>query len=577
VKKQPDRGGWKGGMSESAFRDWLATHPAWFGKGDAPQLSVKSILFLTLLDAMRDEQGPRSYKQLVDAMKKVVEGKVPDASVRTGLHHLKEDLDQAGHRLELRTVKSTGLGRDRVGYVLVKREFKPQPTEPLLILAPPAFSPDQIAGDLIENGTLPFHALYFLPRSACRWVAFSSEEGEERIRYEQRSWGELKIRDRLIGGHKSERMNMLSLGPGEGLGEVAILRAIFGVQDTGGLVPAATPIPKKVCYLAIDSSPVLLLDHIQTLRENFAEQLQTGELICAGVVADVFSRDGIGQVLQQVRTEFVRREVHMTEREFFPEDDCPTLVTYLGNNLGNDPDPDTTKLFRGLRDAIPNRPLEVLVGVSVKRNQPDKYGDSWYQFLLETPHHLLANMKLMESVPPTDAEREIEFENWPEFTPPPDGSKDWVDRQVEKWSKERTITNADQVEKHRKRIERFAKKCLDRPRFLPPEEPQTFSGNLGVKGDIYRFQYRLAFGLQLAVRLDSSARPRRTRPMLEAGREIVLYSIIKFDIRSLLDAIRRGTSFNVKESMDSYTVVTPNGIREYQVFSAFLDGKGGKQ
>jgi hypothetical protein len=71
-------------------------------------------------------------------------------------------------------------------------------------------------------------------------------------------------------------------------------------------------------------------------------------------------------------------------------DGGPALVLALGNVIGNSPVPDSeVSFFKGVAASFPQRPLSVLVGVSVLRAVEDEYTPTWGEFLLRTPRYLL--------------------------------------------------------------------------------------------------------------------------------------------------------------------------------------------
>lgn len=238
----------------------------------------------------------------------------------------------------------------------------------------PAIKAEDIAKTLVLQGWLPFQALYVLESSARWWEVYSGEEAIIRASYEVGALEKLGIEERLLRRDQMQDgddtvVSFVGLAPGEGVGEREVLKRLLKgeKQDAEGAAPATK---LKVHYLAVDSSPKLLRDHIGQLRETFEPQLENGDLLCAGVVADVLT--GLTEAVNGVRGEFNGRGVLPSGSEFLPAASS-MLVTYLGNCLGNDEPDRESRLFRTVYSSLPNRPLELLVGVSVMRDVPDTY------------------------------------------------------------------------------------------------------------------------------------------------------------------------------------------------------------
>jgi hypothetical protein len=82
-----------------------------------------------------------------------------------------------------------------------------------------------------------------------------------------------------------------------------------------------------------------------------------------------------------------------------------------------------------------------------------------------------------------------------------------------------------------------------------------------------RFYYKLAFDLDIAKSLHQTSRP------LPKGTLILLHSIIKYDMQTLVRGIEASGLFKVKYDPSYHQVVnTSNGTREYAIFSAYLEG-----
>ncbi|MBI1861545.1 MAG: L-histidine N(alpha)-methyltransferase [Deltaproteobacteria bacterium] len=163
-----------------------------------------------------------------------------------------------------------------------------------------------------------------------------------------------------------------------------------------------------------------------------------------------------------------------------------TLVTFLGNCLGNNEGKEWD-FFKMVDAAFPRpQPLAILVGVSCERTQdkgevvPENY--TLDPFFTEVPRYLLQDLKLLESR--NDRDECIE-------------SSEFI----------------------------FDKSDLQYRALVPGERYSTPNG---VCGSVYRFHYSLRHRLALKGGAQSVAK----------GTPILLYSIIKYDLDSLLRFIK---------------------------------------
>lgn len=271
----------------------------------------------------------------------------------------------------------------------------------------------------------------------------------------------------------------------------------------------------KVHYMAIDSSSRLLREHMNLLGETLASEINEGRLICVGLIADIFS--GLRETTVRARAELISKNIIHQENDFLPATSS-LLVTYLGNCLGNHYQDQETEIFSIVHSTFPNRPLEFLVGVSVMRQTPDEYKRNWDDFLLQTPRQLLEMNRLLESARPFDSQ------SLPEFN----------------------LSDAGN-----------SARC-------PSVIPESYIVRHGIQGQIYRFYYILAYNLGLATSLNKDHSP------LPRGTMILLYNIVKYNMKTLVSGIKTCGLFDVKYDQNYHQIVdTPNGKREYAVFSAF--------
>ena len=486
--------------NNDCFYEWVRDYEECLSPGLNAEPTVKVLIFLALLES----QKPCTYAQIKEIFYKkgVINGSIPDITLRTSVLNLGKTLDKHSNTYELLS--------NRGRFELIKRKklklISTADQEPVYIInSPAAVQAENIAQELVLKSRLPFHALYFLEWSARWWEIFSSDEAQIRIDYEIGAWEKLGIKDRILS-NSEETISMVSLAPGEGLAEIAFLKKILNENPN-----------KTVHYLAVDLSQRLLRQHISLLKETLAVEIKNHRFIGVGVGADIFN--DFNDSFDSVRNDLVKKGFFESKDKFIPTS-SGLLITYLGNCLGNHYQDQETEIFSIVHSVFQNRPLDFLVGVSVKRQTPDEYKRNWDDFLLQTPKHLLETNQLFQSSRTNDDKR------LPEFSLPEDGDTD---------------------------------RC-------PSVKPEPYLVQHGISGQIYRFYYRLSFNLSLI------ANNKAIQKQLPSGSLILLYSIIKYDLDSLVEGIKACGLFDVQyDNMYHQIVSTPNGCREYAVFSAFID------
>ena len=485
----------------SVFKAWLEENEALLCLALRPEPTIKVLIFLALLDAGEACTYARIQKIFLE--RKVITGHVPINTLRTSMYSLGKALARSHHPLVLESLRGQ--------FSLVKRQAIPTnthfPKDPVILLAdPPAICAETIALALIQKTALPVEATYFLEWSARWWENYFSQEVVFDVPYETNAWDKLSIRDRLFKSQPN-LISFIGLATGEGLAEISLLKKIL--QQDEALV---------VHYLAIDSSPRLLRDHVGLLKETFHQEISMGRLLCSGVLANIFSE--LYESVDRIRAAYVDQGLIQSKDDFLPPH-SPLFVTYLGNCLGNnfpDQEPD---LFFIIRSAFQHRPIEVLLSVSVMRTIQDEYTRDWDDFLMQTPKHLLETKKLLTSLQPKDNKDLPEFV----FSEDPGDKRSYL-----------SVSSEPYVAKH------------------------------GIKGKIYRFYYKLKFDLMLAETLGKNLQP------LREGTSILLYNIIKYEMQSLIQGIEMGTSFKIKYD-DTYHIIidTDHGKREIAAFCAYLE------
>jgi hypothetical protein len=160
------------------------------------------------------------------------------------------------------------------------------------------------------------------------------------------------------------------------------------------------------------------------------------------------------------------------------------------------------------------------------------------EFLLQTPYHLLNNIQILRPV--HKAGNKVESVQRNSKNPPatyqefvlPDG------------------VTAD-LDEARATMQRRS----------PEVVAQPYTASHGIEGHIYRFYYRLDFDLEMPSK----------NLCLPAGTEISLYNVIKYDMNSLVGAIRK-RRFEVEYDPEYHLAIETDGVvREYAVFLAHLD------
>lgn len=497
--KKTKNQGWK--VVSEVFTEWLEKNKDELGLALNPEPTIKVLIFMALLDANK----PCTYAQIREIFenKRIVDGVIPDNTLRTSILSLGKTLDKYNHALELQSSRGKFKLIPRSSSLTLEPSEKEHPI--VFILDPPTVKAKDIACELVEKARLPFHSLYFLEWSARWWQIFSHNESEIRVQYEADAWEKLGVKKRLFT-NPNNIISFVSLAPGEGLAEIELLKKILS-EDSN----------KIIHYMAVDSSQRLLREHINLLRETLATDVNNGRIICVGVIADIFNN--LRETLNRVRKELVDKCYINQEEDFIPSSSS-LIATYFGNCLGNYYQDQETEIFSIIYSTFSNRPLEFLVGVSVMRTTPDEYRRNWDDFLLQTPKNLLENNKLLES-------DRVHGDNClPEFNLPKAGDSE---------------------------------RC-------PSVVPEAYIVRHGIRGQIYRFYYKLSYDLKLASNIDKNSR------YLPKGTLILLYNIVKYDISSLVSGIETCGLFKVKYDKKYHQMVdTPNGMREYAVFSAYLN------
>ncbi len=301
------------------------------------------------------------------------------ASLRVAVSDVSGNLEA---RKQLFRIKAERFGKEtRLSLVRYGGRFQVIRDKTRIIqgVLPLALQPEEVSRSLLRDGaTLSPACLYTAYRSAAQWLSYSSGLGHGKRDYEAAAYEGYGI-DKLFG--KSETVSVLGLAPGEGLGEIELLRKLL---DSGS--------HSSVHYMCIDSSELLLTSHTSILRERFASEIESGKLVVAPVHGDLFCLESqMSHAREKLGSKFLA--------------EGPILVTYLGNCLGNQEFEEIGFVQRVLESFAAERLLVLLVGVSLLRWKPgapnrEPIADVYYMdaFTLETPRSLLYDQKLLLSV-----------------------------------------------------------------------------------------------------------------------------------------------------------------------------------
>lgn len=483
-------------LEKSALQAWAAERENAFGPGLDPSPSLRTAVFLALLDAKSDSKTAEiglTYANIVHSLQSrgvlsaevSPEGPVRDA-LRVAVSDLKRMLDN--HlRYRVEPTREGRIARIYLAEIAADPARPPLETRTLarnrwanafILLDPPIFSPDDIAHELIRKRRLSFSHLYAVGHAAAWWAIHSGKsEVDNKKRYEQASWVNLgldtELKRRLATAPPSGQrpvVNLLGLGVGEGWGEIELIAHLLETLDRD----------VQIHYAALDVSPQLLVMHYCVVRDRFRAAIESGRLILAATLADIVA--GLGPALARLRA-----GRPSSAGELLPER-APTIATCFGNTIGNDdPMHEDLILTQLLEHFAASDYVTLVLGVSLRRTQGrkltaerDQYSAKFYEFLLQTPQHLLHDLQILSSSDPTR-----------EFTIPADlRHYPTIDARLnDEW-----ITM------------------------------QPYNGEHGLTGDRYSFYYPLQTDIWLA------GQPKDRVP---AGTRLMLYSVTKYDFETL--------------------------------------------
>lgn len=480
-------------IDPDAYGRWLGNKAEWMaGVLNPSEPTLKHLVLLALLE---DQDRPWTYADILDAIRErgvIRDGFIDVSGLRVALADLNRLVGAANIHWSIEQVRVGRTAQFRiVGRSVAQPTLAPHGGI-AVSLDSPALSARQIATGLVERRRLPFAAHYVLPLAACDWLSMTANM-EDKRKYEEAALMQARAWDGFADAPsarspgciasrfartQARTLNLIGMATGEGVGERALIESIL----------ESTPKTSRIDYVCVESSPLLLVAHMESLRLSFSDSLST-RLRCVGVLGDVFE---LSAALELARSVAIRSG--MTD---FLREDAPAVATYFGNCLGND-DPDREwRIFDSLNSALSRASmLSTILGVSAMPKDPrkyEKYPARVWRFFLQTARYLVLH------------ELDLEAENKDEFLPP---------------------TEKEVISDHL--LEDGPPKGSPRLRM---EVDSNHRASFGLRGQLHRFYYRTQ------GRLVANQDGGRTS-VLPAGKEILLHSITKYDVESLVSFLR---------------------------------------
>ena len=571
-------------VNEITFKAWLERHEPYVDSADRP--TMKNLLFLAFLETEGEECNYGGLKDLIVKHGGADEEAVKREALRVAVGDLSKTLEDMTFEDEKTSFRIVRIGR---GKFRLEKFTTPPPriTSPQVFTSIPLNhrhgNPEQLARNVIGRMVLPFHALYYLPKSAAWWAHFSSDEAAQRSPVEAAAWKVLEMDHVVSEANRSGVLSVVGLAVGEGQGEIAILQKILNDEKLDKTV--------QVHYLAVDLSPSLLLHHAQNLTMALQDEMFDSRLICATVLGDIFDlntphsrrtgpeRDlhpvgagaGAGDAHGVVEKEEKEKAIIARSREIVSADflpwNSPMVVTYLGNCLGNGEKESERKFFEIIRTRLGENlraddpkgagTLQCLIGVSVDEGK-EIYKRNWDEFLLQGLRRLVEHGFIHDH---RDGKGQgvfeiPEVEKGPNRPPAPFAALGILAKKG-----------------HRDG---------DSQKGIPEVENQVtseeYSANFNLKGRRYVFEHILNHSISTTLS--------GIRYSVSKNCKIVLYAITKYDMRSMLKFVKQlgftptgqtgkgaicdGTGKKIAEKREGgwirEEVHTKNGRRHYGVF-----------
>lgn len=514
-------------INETKVSDWITKWKGKFGSIADDPTSVKTLIYLTLLE--RGEEMS-TYQDIADELERrgVVAGKVTDfVPLRNGMNQIVNALET--HSLYEIEKKKTG----RVSSYRLKSRGQSaadsngthgaKTGEIVKILEDPeltaAMEFEYVAQKLMIDRVMPFYGIYLPMTAASRWVLYSEGEAKGRSKYEADEC--LRLLDDWLLNYSGKEISIISLGVGEGIGEIEIMERLLGkkAQDESKRFDFS-----RIHYCAIDTNIHLLMDHAERLKHKFKDEIKSNKLVC-GVACGNFLKD-FPLIIQRLRDGFAATGQLDSEQVFLP--DTGTLVSILGNVVGNAEKAKEWSYFEPVMADLRGYDLAFLVGVSIRQPEqagPETYDKGLEDLLLATPKYLTHELSMLKSY---QYEEGHENKEEPEFVLP-----------------------SDQAEKDRR---------------WPGAMQAKYEGD-GIKviegaqvtGEVYEFYYITQWKLSMEVDGKELTIPK--------GSPLLLHNIIKFDRDTLIKFLESKGLYPSRQKSDPDDIQSGNQNRRYVVIA----------
>ncbi|HYX50809.1 MAG TPA: hypothetical protein VE843_13755 [Ktedonobacteraceae bacterium] len=403
-------------------------------------------------------------------------------------------------------LERTKLSGKKVGFKIVARQT--EGGELVEILHENQFASLESVARGLMRGALPFYGVYLPLRAAGEWVRYSAlNEGSlNRKRMYEGDQCEALLNDWLVR-RKDENQTISLLG--------------FGVGEGTGEIEIISRLLKRgfqVHYCAIDMNTYFLMDHATRLKYKFQDPISQKALTCAVICGD-FLKDLKG-ILHSVREEFQKRRLC----DAFLPSGSGLIVSILGNLMGNS----ESKASEGtyidvVRDQFVDHDIAFLLGVGIGqekmgaragRSEKTHFKPEHYpldELFLATPRYLTLELEILHSSAPN------------EFYLNENGSN------------------------YQLSIHKY--------------EGDGLASGDHVEGDIYEFLYETQGDISMTSGGESP---------LAKGSKILLYKIIKFDLRKLLAFLRSQKVRLPSEDIKTINVGTAEDPRVYAVLAGLV-------
>lgn len=513
-------------INEAKATEWMNKWKDSFGSIAEDPTSVKTLIYLTLLERGGEMS---SYQDIAEELERrgVVEGEVNDfVPLRNGMNQIVNALRThslyeienrkngrvSSYRLKSRThsaASNNGTGGAKTGKI-VKILDDPELT------ATTDF--EYVVKKLAIDRVMPFYGIYLPMTAASRWVLYSEGEVKGRGKYEADEC--MRLLGDWLSGYNGEDISIIGLGVGEGIGEIEIIERLLDKK------------PKKegetvfnfsrIHYCAIDTNVHLLMDHVERLKHKFRSEIESGRLLC-GIACGNFLED-FTKIVKRLREEFAAAGQLDPGQDFLP--DTGTLVSILGNVVGNAEKAKEWSYFEPVRNTLSGYDLAFLLGVSVRQpaGKPETY-EGLEDLLLATPRYLTHELSMLKT---GQGETDAEKPEAPEFFLPADKNE-----RAERWPGARRAE-------------------------YQGAGTELIKG-AQVTGEMYEFYYITKWAL--STEFDGK------KETIQQGSPLLLHNIIKFDKDTLIKFLESKGLYPSLQKSDPDDIESGKQNRRYVVIA----------